>query len=59
MTLYDYINHNIPNYNKAMYLNGYSPETIFGAFRKQMREEHADNDDGEYQVIITTEMKVR
>ena len=55
MTLFDYINRNTPEYNKAMYLDGYSPETILAACRKQM----IDNDDGDYQVSITTEMKVK
>ena len=59
MTLFDYINRNTPEYNKAMYLDGYSPETILAACRKQMIDNYRDNDDGDYQVSITTEMKVK
>ena len=59
MTYYNYLNRTTPDYYPTMYQDGYSPAQILAAARKKMWKAHNDRDDGEYQVSITTEMKVK
>ena len=59
MTYYDYLNRNVPDYYPTMYQDGYSTEQILMSARKKMWKDHNDRDDGEYQVSIITETKVK
>ena len=51
MTLYEKSNLRIPEYYDTMYLDGFTPEEILMAKRKQMNEAFYDDEDDE--VVIT------
>lgn len=52
MNLYEKSNLQIPEYYDTMYLDGFTPEEILMAKRKQMDEAFDDKDD---EVVITAE----
>jgi len=52
MNLYEKSNLQIPEYYDTMYLDGFTPEEILMAKRKQMDEAFDDEDD---EVVITAE----
>ena len=52
MNLYEKSNLRIPEYYDTMYLDGFTPEEILMAKRKQMDEAFDDEDD---EVVITAE----
>ena len=53
MTMYDIIMNKIPNYYPTMYRDGYKPEEILMAMRRQMHEEQEPSTN----IHITTEIK--
>lgn len=48
MTPYDYWIRRIPEYDKTMYLDGWTPEEILTALRYQMTEE-AEDDEAQFE----------
>ncbi len=57
MTLYEAYGKKIPPYYPTMYLDGYTPEQILYAVRRQMREQAADDGPDDYNIHITSEVK--
>ena len=68
MTLYEYLDRQIPDYYNTMYLDGYRPDQILHAARRKILQEHeareaAKRAEAEASVIpevkITSEVKLR
>ena len=68
MTLYEYLDREIPDYYPSMYLDGYEPHQILHAARRKILQEHeareaAKRAEAEASVIpevkITSEVKLR
>ena len=68
MTLYEYLDRQIPDYYNTMYLDGYRPDQILHAARRKILQEHearkaAKRAEAEASVIpevkITSEVKIR
>ena len=68
MTLYEYLDREIPDYYPSMYLDGYEPHQILHAARRKILKEHeareaAKSAEAEASVIpevkITSEVKLR
>ena len=64
MTLYEYLDRQIPDYYQTMYLDAYSPEQILHAARKKILQEHeARRTEAEAmeipEVRIRSEVKIR
>lgn len=64
MSLYDEYYKHVPEYNKFMYLDGYTPEEIMYALHKKMQSEMAERQTKEddsfiNSLIIKSEVKVK
>lgn len=57
MTLFDYYFRKLPEYYDTMYLDGYTPEEIYMAFKKSMYKNLLEPEAVE--VIIKSEVKVK
>lgn len=53
MTLSDYYNQ-VPEYYPTMYLDGYTPQQILTAMRRQMAESQSVNE-----IKVTSEVKIK
>ena len=58
MSLADYYNRNIPDYYPTMFLDGYSPQQIWTARRRDIFKRLAEKDK-ENEVKIRTEIKIK
>ena len=52
MTLYEKSNPQIPDYYDTMYLDGFTPEEILMARRKEMKERLLDEEEDEIVIIF-------
>ena len=61
MSLHDEIMKKIPDYYPTMYLDGYSPEQILMAKRRQIREDFQERNNPETptDIHITSEVKIK
>jgi len=58
MSLFDYYNRNIPDYYPTMFMDGYSPQQIWTARRREMFKRLAERDK-ETEIKITSEIKLK
>ena len=62
MGLFDYINRNIPEYDKFMYLDGYKPEEIMQSLKNKIYQEQSERIDKESEINnikVICEVKVK
>ena len=62
MGLFDYINRNIPEYDKFMYLDGYSSIEIMQSLKNKIYQEQAERIDKESEINnikVICEVKVK
>ena len=57
MSIIDYHNRELPEYYDSMFLDGYTPEEILTARRKEMREALLGDDEDETEIIIKGELR--
>ena len=58
MSLFDYYNRNIPDYYPTMFMDGYSPQQIWTARRRDIFKRLAERDK-ETEIKITSEIKLK
>lgn len=56
MSISDVANKNIPEYYDTMYLDGYTPQEVYIAFKKKMADEYSKKD-SETEIHIVSEEK--
>ncbi len=57
MSLIDEYFKNVPEYYDTMYADGFTPEQILYAKRRQMNEALEEDDDDDDEITITTELR--
>lgn len=58
MSLFDYYSRNIPDYHPTMFMDGYSPQQIWTARRREMFKRLAERDK-ETEIKIISEIKLK